>query len=383
MTPKTVSGIVTSMKVTRLETWTTRIPLKTPLRLGGMTVDHREYIFVRATGDGGHTGAAWSLTRNLPVGAVVDSLAPRVVGSDLEAIAGTWQGIHGSNGPAARSGVSMRALSLTDIALWDLRSQAAGMPLYQLLGGLREEMPVIAVSGYPGTGKSPEEMGDRLTQLARDGHALVKAARWPTPDETARLLARTAAPGIIIDAAWAWESPRQALDEILLWGEKRLAWLEDAMPPQRTASLRELRENCPQPLGVGDEVSDPDLLTGLVAAGAVDLLRVDATVAGGITGVRQLLGFCWHSGIPVSFHVGLPIHIHLAASSPAPIGVEAFVGEDIDLDPVERLLADPPPVENGRVVVPTGPGLGCSPDWEQITTTAHLKTDFLHQAESN
>lgn len=365
--------------VTRVRTWTLRLPLATPLTLGRMAIEDREYVVVRVDDDrGGAPGAAWSLTRNLPIAASLDRLlAPVAIGAGVDETARVWHAARDALGPAGRGGASMRALSLLDICLWELKARAASLPLHRLLGGLRGRVPVMAVSAYPTAGLGPEQAGERLAALLASGHSLVKLARWPDPADTARVLARANAPAgsLVVDAAWAWDDPFAALAELRRWGDVELAWLKDPLPAERTAAYRRLRERCPHPLAVGDEVSDAELLAGLARDGVADVLRIDATVAGGITGAQRLLDSCWLAGVPVSLHVGLPMHVHLAAAHPACIGVEAFVGGDRALDPVEELLAAPPAVEAGQVQAPPGPGLGCEVDWEQVEARAHFRTD--------
>jgi len=366
------------VEVTRVRTWTIRLPLDAPLHLGAMTIREREYAVVRVDAEGVDApGAAWSLTRGLPVAAALHPLAAeQALGRRAADAARIWQAARAAGGPAGRSGVAMRALSLLDIALWDVWARAMGVPLHALLGTLRTDIPVMAVSGYPGGGLSPAEAGQRVAQLGAEGHAVVKIARWPDSRDTRTVLEHAAGSArLVVDAAWAWEDAASALAELATWGDVELAWLEDPMPAQRVREYRRLRERCSYQLGIGDEVTDADLLAQLAQDGIADVLRIDAAVAGGITGAQRLLGCCWHAGVPVSLHVGLPIHLHLAAASPACIGVEGFMGDDIALDPVERLIADPPPVTRGRVRVPTGPGLGCSLDWELIERYAVSRTD--------
>ncbi len=371
--------------VTRVRSWTLRLPLPTPLALGRMAVSEREYVVVRVDDEAsGAAGAAWSLTRGLPIAESLDrQLAARAVGAPAADTARFWHEALNVAGPAGQSGTAMRALSLLDVCLWDLKARLAGLPLHRLLGGLREEVPVMAVSAYPVVGLLPDAAGERLAELRRAGHDLVKAARWPDPADTARVIARAQAPPgtLVVDAAWAWDDAFAALAELRRWGEVELAWLEDPIAASRTDAYLQLRERCPQPLGIGDEVSDLNLLDRLAREGLADVLRLDATVAGGITGVLRVLDSCWLAGVPASLHVGLPIHLHLAAAHPAINCVEAFVGEDLALDPVERLLSTLPTIERGRVRAPAGPGLGVELDWEQVEARAHFHTDTNRQAQ--
>ncbi|MBS1894757.1 MAG: hypothetical protein JST59_25940 [Actinobacteria bacterium] len=371
--------------VTRVRSWTLRLPLPTPIALGRMAVAEREYVVVRVDDeDSGAAGASWSLTRGLPIAESLDRLlAERVVGAGVADTARFWHEALNVAGPAGQSGTAMRALSLLDICLWDLKARVAGLPLHRLLGGLRQEVPVMAISAYPIVGLMADAAGERLAELRRAGHDLVKAARWPDPADTARLIARAGLPPgtLVVDAAWAWDGAFAALTELRRWGEVELAWLEDPIAAGRIDAYLQLRERCPQPLGVGDEVSDLQLLDRLVREGIADVLRLDATVAGGITGIQRLLDSCWLAGVPASLHVGLPIHLHLAAAHPAVNYVEAFVGEDLALDPVERLLGTAPTVERGRVRAPAGPGLGFELDWEQVEARAHFHTDTDRQGQ--
>lgn len=367
-------------EVTRIQTWTLRMPLPAPLRLGRMDVLDREYVVVRVDDDrGAAPGAAWSLTRGLPIGESISSQHARwLLETAVTDTARAWHRAMDLGGPAGRSGAAMRALSLLDICLWDLKARCAELPLHRLLGGLRDELPVMAVTAYPLAGLTPERAGERLAELTEAGHELVKSARWPDPAETARVIAAADPPprSLVVDAAWAWDDAHSALAELLRWGDVELAWLEDPIAAERTGAYRQLRARSGQPLGVGDEVSDIGLLDRLAREGIADVVRLDATVAGGVTGALRLLDACWLAGVPASFHVGLPIHLQLAAAHPACNCVEAFVGADRDLDPVERLLASAPEIAGGRVRVPAGPGIGVELDWEQIESRAHLHTDI-------
>jgi L-alanine-DL-glutamate epimerase-like enolase superfamily enzyme len=367
-----------SPTVSRVRSWTLTLPLEQPLRLGRMTLSEREYVVVRVDVAGDDRfGVAWSMTRGLPTGAALDAVvAPHAVGKPIDAVAAIWQEACVSHGPAGRGGVAMRALSLLDIALWDLRARLVGLPLHAMLGQARASVPVMAVAAYPNV-RSPEESGERLAELSAAGHPRVKLHRWPDPRDTRTVVERASAAGageIVIDAAWAWEDAREALAELRQWGDLPLAWIEDPIPAERSQALRRLRCASRYLIGVGDELVDTELAR-LAREDLVDILRLDATVAGGITGAQRLLGICWHLGIPVSLHVNLPMHVHLAASSSACLDVETYIGPDAALDPADRLLAAPPTIEAGEVAAPTGEGLGCELDWELIEATATATGD--------
>ncbi len=374
---------VSSPTIARVRSWTLTLPLEQPLRLGRMTLREREYVVVRVDAtDEERFGVAWSMTRGLPTGAALAGIvAPHALGKSVDAVTTVWQEARDSHGPAGRGGGAMRALSLLDIALWDLRARLVGLPLHAMLGRCRASVPVMAVAAYPNV-RTPEESGERLAELSAAGHPRVKLHRWPDPRDTRTVVERAVAAGageIVVDAAWAWDDARGALAELRQWGELPLAWIEDPMPAERLPALRRLRRASPYPIGLGDELLDTELAR-LLNEECIDVLRIDATVAGGITGAQNLLGACWHLGLPVSLHVNLPMHVHLAAASPACLDVETYIGADAALDPADRLLAATPAIEAGAVAAPDGPGLGCELDWELIEATATARTDTAEAA---
>src|SRR5207244_2587217 len=83
--------------------------------------------------------------------------------SDL--ISACWEACFRSTIASGRVGVVMRALSLLDMALWDIKARRAGLPLWRLLGGYAPTVPAVLVAGYP-TGQEPEELGEKVGACA-------------------------------------------------------------------------------------------------------------------------------------------------------------------------------------------------------------------------
>ena len=78
------------------------------------------------------------------------------------------------NLPLGQQGILLRALSVVDIALWDLKGKAAGLPLYRLMGGHRQRVPVQVAGGYYGTAKSVDDLADEIRRYADAGFSMVK-----------------------------------------------------------------------------------------------------------------------------------------------------------------------------------------------------------------
>lgn len=371
------------MRVAAIEGWTIAVPLPEPVQLGSSVLREREYVVLRVHADTGQTGCAWSMTRGLPVLQAAERLvADHAVGADVSRTAAIWAAVVRATSTAGSASVVMRALSLVDIALWDLKATGADLPLHRLLGGLSERVPVMAICGYPSPGRSAEAVGARMAELLGSGYPLVKVPRWPDPAATSAILRTASRAGatadrIVVDAAWAWRDAHAALSEIRRWDVAPLAWLEDPFVATRTGDYRRLHRACPHPLGVGDEVHDADVVAELAVTEVIDVMRLDATVSGGVTGAWRAMDFAGQLGVPVSLHVHAPIHLHLAAAHPACISIEAFDEPDARFDPEHRMLATSSPLVGGFASLPERPGLGCEVDLDFVTRHAreHVRAE--------
>src|SRR4051794_36522277 len=117
-------------------------PLATPLRLGGSVIRAREFTIVRVTTRSGIEGNAFALSRGLPSdGFIAETLAPVLVGGDPEALLELVAACARTVSAPSRQGMASRALSLVEIALWDIKAKRAGAPLWRLLGGYRADIP--------------------------------------------------------------------------------------------------------------------------------------------------------------------------------------------------------------------------------------------------
>ena len=362
----------------RVEAWACVYPVQRPFALGSGQVTRREYVVVRLTADDGTEGVAYSLSRNAPLDLILtDMLAPKVLGEDaLEPTAAAERCARGLLA-AGTEGIVGRALSLLDVALWDLKGRAAGQPVWRLLGGSgATEAPVLLVEGYPRDGESVEAFGERLAARAAEGYRILKLANLPDPAQVAdRLRAVRAAAGeeveLTVDVAWAWRTVDEALAAARLWEPYRLAWIEDPFPASWTHAISSLSFLVATPIGVGDDVTSPALLEELLHRRAIGRLRMDAMTIGGFTAFRAVAGRAHASRIPVATHVHPEVHQHCAFGLPGVDMVEMFSpGSEFDcvhefVLPESLDLAAP-----GLVRASERPGLGLQLDWDSIEAHA-------------
>lgn len=339
-------------------------PLPRPLQLGPVTVTERRYAVLHLRTASGLVGAAYAQTRGAPIADIVaGTLSPLLVGRDSASIEARWRDAYRGTIAIGRTGLVMRALSLVDVALWDVQAQRAGLPLYRLLGGVRAEVPVMMVAGYPDGPQDVDETVAAAVAAADAGHPLVKFARAANRAVNLQILERLAdalpaACRVVVDASWIWERPADALAEASQWSSLPVAWLEDPFPPERTSAYTQLRRQCPVPVGAGDEAGDSSTLERLLDAAAVDILRLDLMTVGGITAGVRVIHDAERRGVPVSLHISPEVSAHVAAAFPAVTSIETFDRGGNRLDPSHELVAGGPAFRNGMAVLPETAGAG-------------------------
>lgn len=358
-----------SDRIREVRAATAVIPLPKPLRLGPMTVAKREYAAVRVMTGDGLVGKAYCLTREAPMAAIVDRMvAPHIVGRDAADVDGAWDAAFRAAVVVGRVGLFVRALGLVEIALWDIAAQRAGVPLWRLLGGDGEPADAMLVAAYGTPGRSAEDLAGEVLAHAAGGWPLLKIARIADTALMRDWLGNTCAAlpagaRLVVDAGFGWRSAAEALAELRAWQAPALAWLEDPLVPEDAAGCARIRAEGGQPLGVGDEVTDPRTYAALLDAGALDVLRVDVVAIGGITAARRELRRAATAGVRVSCHVYPEVSVHLGAC------VETFDREPPagnQYDPSPLLIEGGPAFTDGRAVPPSAPGLGFDLDWERF-----------------
>ena len=133
----------------------------------------RNFVTLRITTDDGLTGLGDATLngRELAVAAYLrDHVAPLLTGRDAGRIEDTWQylyrGAYWRRGP-----VTMAAIAAVDTALWDIKAKAAGLPLYQLLGGRSRDG--LLVYGHASGGELPE-LFDSIREHLEKGYRAVR-----------------------------------------------------------------------------------------------------------------------------------------------------------------------------------------------------------------
>ena len=359
--------------------------LEFPIAFGTWVMRHREFALVRIDAESGLRGFAYCLTRDGPLAAIVArTIAPVYVGRPVDDPSGSFHAALWTNNAIHAAGLGMRALSVVDIAAWDLAAKSAGRNMTEFLGGKRGPMPVTGIVGYPPS-ISPAATVDQIADLWARGWRRFKLPIAPTPDESiARLrAARDAFPDawLGIDNNFYSKTAADAIAFGRRLDELDLGWFEDIVPPGDAGMVAEIRAAIETPVAMGDEQGGSYHPEALLHADAVDVLRVDATTNGGITRLRPIVARAVAAGVRIAPHMFPHVHSQVLSAlgrTEAPIewGIPGT-----GVHPMDDSLAQPVVRDGLMDPLPDLPGLGVlvDPAWiatQQVTDPDGLLADL-------
>jgi D-galactarolactone cycloisomerase len=359
------------LPIERIETIPIRVPLARVYRGSHYQMTHRSTIVTRVYA-GGLVGEAYAGDEDaglLDIDAIVgEEIAPALVGEDARAIERCWELAR----PATFDILRDRRLGLVasagvDAAIWDLVGKALGEPLWRLWGGYRRQLPMIAIGGYYDT---PTSIGDEVEDLRSRGLAGLKfkvGGRAPEDDAVRFRAARAAAgPDFILaaDVNQGW-SREEAIRFARLVEDCDLHWLEE---PCRWANDRRAMRDVRMMAGVRVCAGQSEFSAGgcrdLMVEGAIDVCNFDASWSGGPTEWRRVAAMARAFDVLMGHHEEPQVAAHLLASIPHGTFVECF---HPDRDPIWwNLVANRPPLVDGRIELTAAAGLGWELDPEYI-----------------
>jgi L-alanine-DL-glutamate epimerase-like enolase superfamily enzyme len=376
--------------IQELSVLTLRAALPEVIRFGDWEMRHREFALVRLRGSSGAEGFGFTLTREAPIaGAIKRAVAHHYVGAAITSVADIQALFHrcqGSNLASLASGSGLRALSIVDLAAYDLFAKASEMSISRLLGGTPRSLPATAIIGYPPGRMGPEEVRVQVTSLRAAGWQRFKIPiALPFEYGVARLLAAREAAGadswLGMDAAWVFRRVDDAVAFLKGVAGTGLGWFEDVFPPGDATLVAALRERTNIPIAMGDEQGGSYYPEALLAKNAVDVVRIDLTCMGGITCAGALIDACAHAGTAFSPHMFAHVHSQVFGALGHDVPIEWGVpgtGVDQYADSLKR-----PHVRNGRMEPlqeAAGFGTLVNPEWiaeQDVDDPDHLLTSLL------
>lgn len=355
-------------RIANVSVVTIRATLPNPIVFGDWVMRHREFALVRITSEAGLEGFGFTLTREGPVASIIRrSIAHHYVGQSIDSPETLFYAAQWSNNAILKAGVGLRALSIVDLAAWDLAAKAQGLPIAALLGGKAQPMPATAIIGYPPT-LDGDDVAHQVRQLYANGWRRFKAPVGATPQLAKERLraAASVADDIVVstDAAWLFRQVQDAVDFVESLDIK-LGWFEDVFPPGDAALVAALRARVGTPIAMGDEQGGSYYPEALLAAQAVDVVRIDTTCMGGITRVQPTIDMCNNAGVAFAPHMFAHVHSQIFSGlGYATVPIEWGV-PGTGVDQYADSLVQPIVIDGLMQPLPQSPGFGelVNPDW--------------------
>jgi len=350
--------------IKQIDVMAARVPLEHPVWLGTLKIERRDYVALRLTLSDGAQGFSYGYDRGLALFAITVQAAQAYRGQSADARNRLRKLALGPT-PAPHAAMT-RGASLCDIALWDAWCQSLGLPLWRVLGAERTRLPVMPVIGY---GMTPERAAIEAERLAACGFQTIKcmingqdfAADRAVLHALVEALPQNTRFGI--DAHWSWHSVDQALPWCRLAERLGAVFVEDPFAPTQVHAIAELGKRLDVPLAVGEDVIDVFAFRDLAAAGGI--LRVDASVSGGISGTLEAIALAHAFNRPVIPHVFAALHAHFGFAYSLVRAVEMILPE-VGADPIDQFLRNAPHIEAGEMCAPEVPGAGLALDWDRL-----------------
>jgi galactonate dehydratase len=333
----------------------------------------RNFLFVVVDTDEGiyGVGEAGITGRELAVMGAVEHFKPLLIGQDPGRIEHIWQILYrGGFFPAQR--IQTAAISAIDIALWDIKGKALGVPIYDLLGGLVRDK-VVCYPHNVGHGMEIAPLVESCLQTKAEGWKFV---RWGLPNDGGILEPRQA----VLASIKQFQAVREAVgDEIELTFDVHtrldlpdVVWLcrevevyrpffiEDPLRCENPNSFKTLRPRIHVPIAAGEQFCSKWEFRELIEEEWIDYARIDLCIAGGISEAKKIAGWC------ETHYIKLAVHNPLGPVSSAACLQLNLACNNFGVQEQPRktgaVLTDVVPVQpewqDGYLLPPTRPGLG-------------------------
>lgn len=292
-----------------------------------------------------------------------DHVCPLLIGRDADRIEQLWQllyrGAYWRRGP-----ITMAAIGAVDLALWDIKGKALGVPVYQLLGGaVRDGILAYAHASGWEVPQLLDAIGERVAegylavraQSGIPGRRSVYAVASPEPEETpaglpsvevwdtaaylrhipdvlGRVRAHVGPELHLLHDAHHRLTPIEAARLGKDLEPVRLFWLEDVTPGENQESLRLVRQHTTTPLAMGEVFNSVWDCRELISSQSIDFIRTNVMHAGGISASRRINDYAALHHVKAAPHgpsdispvtMAACLHLDLTTQN---LGIQEFMG---------------------------------------------------------
>ncbi len=257
-------------------------------------------------------------------------------------------------GPQGLTGIAMAGI---DMALWDARAKACGVPLVTLLGGAPKPIPAYASLRT----MSPDGAAAEAAELIALGFDAIKVkvgrSGVAADLETIRAVRRAIGAGakLMVDYNQSLSVP-DAIDRARVLDDEGLYWIEEPTRADDFAGHARIAAAAKTPVQLGENWWGPHDMAKSIAAGASDHAMLDVMKLGGVTGWLRAAALAEAASLPASSHTFPEFSAHLLGVTPTALYLEY-------LDHAGPILQQPAQLKDGCVVIPERPGSGL--EWNE------------------
>lgn len=342
-TTKAVIGPRSPLKITKIETF----------------IHRNSWVFVKISTDAGIVGWGEMLKdKSKACAAEAQEMASYLVGKDPRPITQHWQAIY-RHGFYRGGPVLTAVLSGIDMALWDIKGKALGLPVHELLGGpTRQKIRVYGTKQDVVDGRC-SAMKTMLTADGRAPYKYVEGAGY-VQRITKYFADLRESLGFDVDIGVEFHGASQPSTSLLII--KALEpfqpfFFEEPVQCQYVDAMAELAAKTHIPIATGERIFTKWGFREILDKKAASILQPDVCYAGGITELRLIAGMAESHYVPLAPH-NPQGPCSLAASCQVACAIPNFLIQEQGTKTHENMLKTPFKAEKGFLPVPTAPGLG-------------------------
>ncbi|MBT5664704.1 MAG: mandelate racemase/muconate lactonizing enzyme family protein, partial [Rhodospirillaceae bacterium] len=284
---------------------------------------------------------------------------------------GGWDGLPPPL-PRGQRPQAMAAIGGIDIALWDIKGKAAGLPVYKLLGGARTSVFTYSTGGYYVEGAPLDACANELASHVAKGYRAVKmkTGALSLDDELTRIRTTREAIGpdtllmLDMNAPYGVEDCIKFAEAVapydIFWLEEPLHWHLQPTDYVRLAAAS------PIPLAHGEREWTRFTIRDFINSGALKYIQFDSTRHAGFTESLRIAHLAEQQGVLIAPHTAPQIHAHLvSAFGDAAFGAESHGSHD--RHPIQHgLYSQSIEIRDGMVHLSDRPGFGVDINWDFV-----------------
>jgi L-rhamnonate dehydratase len=368
----------------------TATPLNVPLKIDVVGVKRTSSLsacLVEIETDEGLVGHGFTaITEEDVIARIIEGVAgPAIIGDDPMAHEAMWEKLYWTLMPRGQTGYAAHAVAAIDVALWDLKGKALGQPVWRLLGGARQRVPVYATFGFgffdreqlAAAAKHWIAQGFRRLKMAvgmealrnRDQRSMMEAIRA----DAARIRAVREAAGpeieLFIDANCSLDyyHASKLCDMIAPYN---ISFFEEPLTQNDALQMAELRRRTGMALACGQNEGLIFRFRDLLINQAIDYAQPNVVITGGFTQCVKIAGLAAAFNVPIANGGAWPFHnMHLQAGVANGSLVESHY---LAIELCKQIYADLPSAKDGMLELPEKPGLGFELDHDVVCELAKL-----------